>query len=545
MDAFLDGVDLYVDSLDFFALEPRQAVFAACKERGIPAITAAPLGMGAAVLNFLPGRMSFEEYFQLAGQSEQEQLVRFIMGLSPAMLQRGYLVDPTRVNFAEHRGPSTPMACELCAGLAATEAVKILLKRGKVLAAPWGFQVDGYRNRMVKTFRPGGNRHPLQRLGMAIARRQLDRFQRASASVEAEPDGLAERVIAIARWAPSGDNAQPWRFTLPDPEHIVVHGFDTRDHCIYDLQGHASQLALGALLETFSLAGSRLGVRVAAERRMDQSGLTFELTLTEEPGMAEDPLHPYIESRTTQRRPISTRALTQREKEGLTGAMAQDFEVLWFEGVGGRWRMTRLLLESAGLRLALPEAYKTHRDAIDWTSRESNDRIPISAVGFNPMSARLTRWAMRRWERVALLNRLGGSLAARLELDGVPGMLCGAHFVILAPQQPKEIDDYVAAGRNVQRFWLAATGLGLQLQPQTTPLIFHEYVRDQVAFTQVSSLLDKARKVSARLGELMGAETLDRAVFMGRIGDGPAPRFRSTRLSLPELLGPIPATQKL
>src|SRR5471032_1391530 len=60
---FLDGVDLYVDGLDFFAFPARQATFAMCAQLGIPAITAAPLGLGTAVLNFLPGQMTFEEYF--------------------------------------------------------------------------------------------------------------------------------------------------------------------------------------------------------------------------------------------------------------------------------------------------------------------------------------------------------------------------------------------------------------------------------------------------------------------------------------------------
>ena len=71
---FLADVDLYVDGLDFFAVAARRMVFAACSERGIPAITAAPLGMGTALLNFLPGKMTFEEYFQLEGQSEEDLL---------------------------------------------------------------------------------------------------------------------------------------------------------------------------------------------------------------------------------------------------------------------------------------------------------------------------------------------------------------------------------------------------------------------------------------------------------------------------------------
>ncbi|MCU0736234.1 MAG: ThiF family adenylyltransferase, partial [Methylotetracoccus sp.] len=61
----------------------------------------------------------------------------------------------------------------LCAGVAATEALKILLGRGKVLAAPHGFQFDAYRNKLVHTWRPGGNSHPLQRLVLMIARRQF------------------------------------------------------------------------------------------------------------------------------------------------------------------------------------------------------------------------------------------------------------------------------------------------------------------------------------------------------------------------------------
>lgn len=63
MSTFLAGADVYIDGLDFFAFAARRATFAACARFGIPAITAAPLGMGTALLNFLPGKMSFESIF--------------------------------------------------------------------------------------------------------------------------------------------------------------------------------------------------------------------------------------------------------------------------------------------------------------------------------------------------------------------------------------------------------------------------------------------------------------------------------------------------
>jgi len=173
LDDFLSGVDVYVDGLDFFVFEAREAMYRACERLRVPAVIAAPLGMGAAVVNILPGHMSFEDFFCLNGVSDEEKALRFLLGLSPAMLQRGYLVDPSTVDLASSRGPSTVMACQLCAGVAATEALKILLQRGPVRAAPHGYQFDAYRNKLVHTWRPGGNRNPIQRIGLAIARHQL------------------------------------------------------------------------------------------------------------------------------------------------------------------------------------------------------------------------------------------------------------------------------------------------------------------------------------------------------------------------------------
>ena len=36
------------------------------------------------------------------------------------------------------------------------------------------------------------------------------------------------KLLDLARWAPSGDNTQPWRFEIAGEGHIVVHGHDTR-----------------------------------------------------------------------------------------------------------------------------------------------------------------------------------------------------------------------------------------------------------------------------------------------------------------------------
>lgn len=173
IDEFLNDVDLYVDGLDFFALKARQTVFAACAERGIPAITAAPLGMGVSFLCFMPRQITFEDYFRWEGQSEMEQLLRFLVGLSPTGLQMSYLADDTRLDISQHKGPSTPMACDFCAGVVGTYALKILLNRGDIVAAPRALHFDAYKNKYIITWRPGGNNNPLQRLGLMLLRKKI------------------------------------------------------------------------------------------------------------------------------------------------------------------------------------------------------------------------------------------------------------------------------------------------------------------------------------------------------------------------------------
>jgi molybdopterin/thiamine biosynthesis adenylyltransferase len=115
VDEFLADVDVYVDSLDFFVLEFRLKLFARLEARGIPAVIAGPIGMGTGYLVFMPGKMSFEEYFRLAGQPPEEQALRFALGLTPAGFHRSYMMDLSRFDLKGGRGPSTSLACELCA----------------------------------------------------------------------------------------------------------------------------------------------------------------------------------------------------------------------------------------------------------------------------------------------------------------------------------------------------------------------------------------------------------------------------------------------
>jgi sulfur-carrier protein adenylyltransferase/sulfurtransferase len=350
-----------------------------------------------------------------------------------------------------------------------------------------------------------------------------------------------EQILDVARWAPSGDNTQPWRFKISGTYQLAVHGFDTRDHCVYDLDGHPSQMSLGALLENIRIAAKAHGLRAMETRRLGSpdTAPVFDIEFVPDTTLGADPLVAHITSRSVQRRAMDTRLLTNEEKAVLEEAVGADYRIVWLQGLGPKLQVARLMFTNAKLRLTMPEAYRVHRDVIEWNARFSEDRIPDQALGADPLTTRLMQWVMGSWQRVQFFNRfLAGTWAPRIQMDFIPSLACGAHCIIAAKHPAQSIDDYINAGRAMQRFWLTATLRGLQLQPEMTPLIFARYIRKQVRFSTNDNLLLLAQVAGQKLEALVGEETSQTAVFMARIGAGPAAAARSTRRSLKSLLIP-------
>lgn len=348
-----------------------------------------------------------------------------------------------------------------------------------------------------------------------------------------------ETALDLARWAPSGDNTQPWRFEILDTHRGIVHGHDTRAHCVYDLDGHPSHIAHGALLETLAIAATTLGCRAAIQARADDPDTRprYDVTLIPDTAIPPDPLAACITTRTVQRRPMSAQPLTPEGKAALEAAVAPDFRVHWIEGRADKRRMARFLSENGKLRLTLPEAYPTHRDVIEWRADTSEDRIPDRAIGLDPLTLRLMRWVMQRWTRVDFFNRwLMGTAAPRLQLDYLPALGCAAHALLLAARPPRNMADFVAGGRAMQRFWLTAERLGLKLQPEMTPLIFTRYVDCGTTFTQTPACMALARRVASTFEASTGCPRARHGVFMARLGHADAPPGRSLRRPLANLL---------
>ncbi|MDY0014536.1 MAG: molybdopterin biosynthesis protein MoeY [Rhodocyclaceae bacterium] len=348
------------------------------------------------------------------------------------------------------------------------------------------------------------------------------------------------KILDLARWAPSGDNTQPWRFEILADDRIAIHGHDTREWCVYDFRGHASHMAHGALLETLRIAASGFGLRADWVIRpgCPDGAPIYDVGLLADPALPADPLLPFIEKRVVQRRPMKTTPLTVGQKEGLQAAVGPGYRLQFFEDFSQRWAVARLLWRNAHIRLTCPEAYRVHRDVIEWGARFSTDRIPEQALGSDPLTGKLMRWVMQSWDRVEFFNRyLMGTVAPRVQLDLLPALGCGAH-VLICPQSPLSgLEAHVRLGVAMQRMWLTATAQGLCLQPEMTPVIFRWYARSGQSISAQGGIDPAAATLADAFQSLAGAGASDPFGFFCRVGISPEPRARSVRKSLQDLLG--------
>lgn len=176
IDAFLSGVDLAVDGIDAFAVDMHPLLVNEATARGLATIAAVPLGLGAGVLAFGPGGMSYSDYFAIRPEmSDDEKIVQFMLGFAPELHHLKYL-DPKTINLKARKGPSSIAGCKLCTGFITTLALVALLHPQDLQCVPWYTYLDARLSKFHHRRLWMGNRNPLQRLKSFVASKRLEKM---------------------------------------------------------------------------------------------------------------------------------------------------------------------------------------------------------------------------------------------------------------------------------------------------------------------------------------------------------------------------------
>ena len=483
VDAFLEGADVVMDGLDFFVFEVRRMVFKRALEKGIPVVTAGPMGFSSALLVFTPGGMGFDDYFDIREEDSYiERILKFAMGLSPRPTHVRY-VNMDFVDLLDKRGPSLGAACQLCASLAATEAMRLILGRKGVRPVPAYLQFDPYSRKLIRGRLRMGNRNPVQRLKLWIAKNYLLERNKVVGQVKpGQPDPAKDGPVAVRDYiiragmrAPSGDNCQPWRFASEDGRISLFLDRDA-DESFFNVRQAASIVACGAAMENMTLAAAGCGLRAEAALNPEEGpGKPLAiLSLTEGAQPVPEPvLHDAIWHRNTNRRFYSKKTVS----DGVWDHIREGVERS--PGVVLQWISAPDQLKVFAKAVCLADRIRTehrglheHLNAmIRFSQKEAEatrDGLPLPNLEAG-RAGNLFLKATRSWPVMSALNTLGASRG--VAAHSAKGIRCSGGVGCLTIRTP-DSGSLFAAGRALERAWLTFTHYGIKFQPSAAPALF-------------------------------------------------------------------------
>ena len=534
MDLFLKDVDVVLDGLDFFSFDIRRLLFNKARQKGIYVITAGPMGFSSALLVFAPDRgMGFDEYFNIVDNMQPEdQSLSFALGLAPRPTHIKYM-DFSKVDLEQKAGPSLNIACQICGGMAGTEALRIILNRKGLKPVPYYFQFDPYLMKLRKGRLYFGNKNPVQRIKMGIVKRLLE----ANKGIQKQdpppvpqvsfsdnnptiPEEVKNYLLKAGIQAPSGDNAQPWKFKITENK-ISVFIDPEADQSFFNVNQIASIISCGAVIENIKIASARFGIQPEIEYLSDETGAGGSIVLKH--GRApDDPLHDFIWKRYTNR--------TMFRQENIPSVVLQSCRdsILNFPETK-LYTLTQKsdLKKLAGIIYQIDRIRTEHRSLhehlnkmIRFTLREvneTNDGLPLKNLQAGFAGEQFLKFT-RPWPVMNFLNKTGvGRLVAMHSYQGI----INSSAVMLLTVDNATDQDFLTGGRALQRIWLDLTRQGYHVQPMTAVTLFfmrflfkkeHEFLPGHIR------LLDSVKALYLKL--FPGVDDLNGQVMLFRVGRG-------------------------
>jgi nitroreductase len=281
-------------------------------------------------------------------------------------------------------------------------------------------------------------------------------------------DDSIRRIIESAAHAPSGDNTQPWYFTV-DGNKLRIHLIPELDNPILNYRLSGTYIAHGALIENIIQAAPLYGRNVETSFLPDAKDpyCTAEI-LFSETNAKPSRLAAYIAERHTNRKPYKKEPITPSELDALSATGSKD------QAIKVSFTSDRSKINQAAYAAALMEqvALETPplRDLffadILWSEEQNMAGIPglyIRTMEL-PAPVRVIFRRMLRPSFAKFMNAIGFSKAARATNAKLYGTAPLFALVSFKEETPLA---YLNVGRTFERIWLEATALGLAVQPVT------------------------------------------------------------------------------
>lgn len=312
------------------------------------------------------------------------------------------------------------------------------------------------------------------------------------------PEAVVHYILQAGIQAPSGDNAQPWKFRAPG--NVIDLYLDRKaDNSFFNIDQTASIISCGAVLENMRVAASVFGLSTDIELLPNQkepdlmARVTLRFTMCDSDGLA-----PMIWQRQTNRKFYGADPVAASDQDIILQSIT-GFDGTRLHLITDRPALKRL----AGLVCRIDRIRTEHRPLhahlnkmIRFTREEAvqkRDGLPLRNLEAG-VAGELFLKITRPWFIMNMANRLGiGKLAACHSLRGI--LKAGGAGLLTV--NGTEAAALLTGGRALERLWLTLSSLGIAMQPMTAITLFwHRWQTEgDVSFQRIHRpLLERAWK---------------------------------------------------
>lgn len=308
-----------------------------------------------------------------------------------------------------------------------------------------------------------------------------------------------ERIVSTGVHAPSGDNSQPWSFHI---EHDVLDIFahSDEDHAILNIDARGTYLAIGALIENIAISAEHDGLSAYVVLFPDDK-TAARITFIESSASGHR-LYDAIRARHTHRGPYGlpesppVASLKHIHEPHCTVEVVTDEHAI------------RAIAQSVSVMeevaLATRKLHRLFFDSILWDAKANSTGAPGLFIKTTelPKPIQVLFRLIRYWPVQRFFNALGLPKAAAGANAAVYERSAAIVAILVKDTQA---EDYIHAGRCMQRAWLQLTAEGFVAQPLAGLLYLAEYLERTEDADFDSTLAARALAARTSIEEQLGA----------------------------------------
>ncbi len=345
------------------------------------------------------------------------------------------------------------------------------------------------------------------------------------------PKQDADLIVQAACHAPSGGNLQPWQWVYHHGALQLRHDKSLTSSFL-DFNDIASMIALGASLENAVLKASALGYKtnvVFCQQDNDECIADLSFQEATELSGTDIELGRAVFDRHTNRNIEFGEAIDREHLEYLESiATSNGSSLVILEG-NEKDELAKLIAFAERFRIMHPMGHQNFTEEMRWNQED----VEVSKDGIDIETCDLTEGELAGFKLATnkeVIDKLkewgGGTAFEKLSKKSTESAYCLG--VITRPTKSKE--DFIMAGRDLERVWIGANRNGIGFQPQSPLSLILE--RLETAADLNDEQANELRLASEKLSEIFTPKNLGTPIFIFRLFKAVKPVKKSLRRNI-------------